>query len=315
MALALLAFAGWLIWRDVRDLRLSDVLRAVGSTPKSAILLAVLFTFGSYGCLAVGEWTNLWLFGRRLPVLKTAACSFATNAISAAIGFGMATGSALRLRFYRWSGLRARQLAAATVSFSLSTYLAGLAALGLFVFSDPRPLARATGLPSPLISAAAVALASPSVLWFTAYPRRGRRLGLKTSHRAKALAAALGDWLLSGSVLFVLSGLRLEDLPPFLAVFCFGSLLGSIVGIPGGIGVLEATVLRLAGHGLPHETVAALILYRVVYFVGPLTLSLLGLGGWWLAFADRRIRCRRRAGRRVVERASTVQDGRGRPPG
>ena len=66
------------------------------------------------------------------------------------------------------------------------------------------------------------------------------------------------------------------DLAPFLAGFCLGSLIGSLAGIPGGVGVLEATVLRYGG-GAAHETAAALILYRAIYFLGPLAITAAGL--------------------------------------
>ena len=76
--------------------------------------------------------------------------------------------------------------------------------------------------------------------------------------------------------------------PAFLAVFCLGSLLGGLAGVPGGIGVLEATVLGLHVGSLPHASVAALILYRAVYLLGPAAVALIGLTGRRLVDALRR---------------------------
>lgn len=105
-------------------------------------------------------------------------------------------------------------------------------------------------------------------------PRRGR---VRIHDRLAALGAGLGDWVFFGSALFVLTSASLGDFPAFLAVFCLGSLLGGLTGVPGGIGVLEATVLGLHVGSLTHVTVAALILYRFIYFLGPAVLSLAGL--------------------------------------
>jgi uncharacterized membrane protein YbhN (UPF0104 family) len=59
-----------------------------------------------------------------------------------------------------------------------------------------------------------------------------------------------------------------------MSVFCLGSLIGSVSGVPGGLGILEAVMLGLQTrrHHV-HETAAALILYRAIYFLGPLVVT------------------------------------------
>ena len=106
---------------------------------------------------------------------------------------------------------------------------------------------------------------------------------------------------------FVLSPNELGAFSSFMAVFCLGSLVGSVSGVPGGLGVLDAVMLRLqTGRHHVHETAAALILYRVIYFLGPLALTLAGEAASQGVSVARLTAARHRSGgsgrRRLAER-------------
>jgi uncharacterized membrane protein YbhN (UPF0104 family) len=63
-----------------------------------------------------------------------------------------------------------------------------------------------------------------------------------------------------------------------LVIFLTATLLGTVSHAPGGLGVIEATMLI----GLPQfqreELLAALLTFRAVYFVLPVLLATLTLG-------------------------------------
>ncbi len=65
---------------------------------------------------------------------------------------------------------------------------------------------------------------------------------------------------------------------PVLVTFLLAAFLGTVSHAPGGLGVIEATMLI----GLPQlpreEFLAALLTFRVLYFVLPLCLAALSLG-------------------------------------
>ena len=83
----------------------------------------------------------------------------------------------------------------------------------------------------------------------------------------------MGDWLTSGAALFVLvPHPTLTGLAVFLVVFVLGSLVSAASGVPGGIGVFEAIVISLTPLvAQTHETAAALLVYRLIYSLGPAT--------------------------------------------
>lgn len=123
---------------------------------------------------------------------------------------------------------------------------------------------------------------TPAALWFLAFRRsRPAWLGGGTAAppsgktRAMALGVGLGDWLTSGAALFVLvPHPTLSGLAVFLVVFVLGSLISAASGVPGGIGVFEAIVISLTPLvAQTHETAAALLVYRLIYSLGPAALA------------------------------------------
>ena len=210
-----------------------------------------------------------------------AIASFASNAISIVMGFGVLSGAAVRLRTYAFAHLKPADIARLVVLLQAATFVSGVIALGISLLRWlPRALAK-----SPdgwLILARDLALLAPVALWFVLFraPGPDPQASRTVLDRVIALAAGLGDWVFSGAALFVLSWFVLSprDLgafSTFMTVFCLGSLIGSVSGIPGGLGVLDAVMLRLqTGRHHVHETAAALILYRVIYFFGPLAVTL-----------------------------------------
>jgi uncharacterized membrane protein YbhN (UPF0104 family) len=65
---------------------------------------------------------------------------------------------------------------------------------------------------------------------------------------------------------------------PVLVVFLAATLFGTLSHAPGGLGVIEATMLiGLAQFGR-EEMLAALLTFRALYFVLPLVLASLSLG-------------------------------------
>jgi uncharacterized membrane protein YbhN (UPF0104 family) len=86
---------------------------------------------------------------------------------------------------------------------------------------------------------------------------------------------SLLDWILSGAALFVLlPGADAYHFVGFLGVFMLGQVAGLIAQVPGGIGVFEAVVVATLRHSVPVPAIfAALIAYRVIYSLFPLTVA------------------------------------------
>ncbi len=85
------------------------------------------------------------------------------------------------------------------------------------------------------------------------------------------IAVTATDWLLAAAVLWVLLPDQMHiTYPHFLGIFMLGQGLGMVSHVPGGLGVFETVLLFSLGDGDRVALTAALLLYRLIYYVLPL---------------------------------------------
>jgi uncharacterized membrane protein YbhN (UPF0104 family) len=281
LSVVFFAIAAVLIYRQVSTITVSAFLAALAATNPFAIALSIVLTGASYLCLSGTEWLSLQALSHRLSYRQAAMVAIPAYALTNTAGFSPATGTALRLQLYARHGLSAGQSAAVAMLAGSAVSLSGLVAAGLLMVAAPSAFAAA--LHGRIWAALLVgaALLAPAGLWFWAFtPRAPRWLGgghpsLPVGRiRLVGLLAGVGDWLFSGAALFaLLPHPHLSTYPTYLAVYIAGCLLSAATGVPGGIGVFEAIVLGLSTmFSQVHETAAALLLYRCIYSLGPLSL-------------------------------------------
>ncbi|MDR3507207.1 MAG: lysylphosphatidylglycerol synthase domain-containing protein [Caulobacteraceae bacterium] len=290
-----LAGAAWLIHHVLRDFSWPLFIAALRATPTWAIVAAIVLTPASYVCLAVTEWFSLQSLGHRLSWHRAGRVAFASYAVSNSLGFSLATGTATRLRLYSVWGLSAAAITSVALLAGAAVSLSGVVTAGLGLLIRPAPFAEVFHWPRWIIEGIGLALLAPGVLWFAVLRRPAAEadtaaLAHTRSGRAFALLAGVADWALSGAALYVLlPHPTLAGFPEFIAVFVLGSLVSAATGVPGGVGVFEAVVLGVSMLvARTQETATALILYRVIYSLGPLLAMSLGLGG--LHMIQRRLR-------------------------
>lgn len=276
-AVAVFGAAIWLLRRELGAANLAAIVQGFRSTPIWAVGVAIGATAASYLCLAGSEWWALACIGRKLSGWKIGLVTFVSYALSNGLGFSLATGAACRLRFYRAWGLPGSEIASVTLLAGAAVTLSGAVTAGLALLLVPK-------MPAA-IYLLGLGLTAPAWLWIGRLPPSLRILpkvaltNPKLQLRIPALGAAIFDWVLSGLALFILlPDASADQFAGFLAIFILGSVVSAASGIPGGLGVFEAIVLALSHRfAQPHDTVAALVLYRVIYSIGPLTLTAVGL--------------------------------------
>jgi uncharacterized membrane protein YbhN (UPF0104 family) len=103
---------------------------------------------------------------------------------------------------------------------------------------------------------------------------RGHTIELPTFQMAGLqLLMGAGNWLLMASIIFVLLQQRIT-FSDVLSALLLGAVAGVITRIPAGLGVLEAVFVALFSQQMPkHELLAALVAYRLVYFIAPLAVA------------------------------------------
>lgn len=277
--LAAIVGAAYLLYRTWSQYSFDDVMRALTSIPKTNLALGLLFAACSYACLTCNDWLGVRYAGRPLPFRQTALASFTGLSIGHNVGLAALSSGAVRYRFYSRWGLGGEEVAkvivfcGATVGLGLST----LGALGLFL--RPEDAARMTGLDSSTITIVAfLCLAFPALYLLLSATLR-QPLRIRRWHFDMPVFKLAFGQVIVGTVNFAFVAACLHQMLSALGDVSYfrvatASVTANIAAIvshvPGGLGVLEATIV----HVLPGaESIAAVIAYRVIYYFIPLLIG------------------------------------------
>ncbi|HEY9382633.1 MAG TPA: lysylphosphatidylglycerol synthase domain-containing protein [Gemmatimonadales bacterium] len=289
LGLLLLGGALWVVRGELGEHSLREVLATLRSLPLSRVALSLLATVIGYAALSGQDLLALHWLGARLPARKALLAGFEGFAFANTLPLAVVAGGAVRARFYAGSKLSKAEIAD-LVLFNTATYALGLlAATGIAFTLEPAAIPGLLGLPvhstRPL---GLVALALLGLfLWWSARGGPTLRVGKRTLRPTPIgmslarLGVSLLDWVFSGLALYLLlPHADAYHFMGFLGVFMLGQIAGLLAQLPGGIGVFEAVMLRVLGRSSGVAAVlAALLVYRVVYFLLPLIVATVILAG------------------------------------
>ena len=290
LVVAVLGFAIYALIKQVRGLDPAEVLTALHSLQAVALIAAVGFLALCYVAYAAMELLSAAHAGKTLTIPQAVGMAVVAQGISLTTGKGVLVAGAVRVRILgRW-GFDVAQ--AILITFLVSLHgNAGLAFLIAVVCLMFGPWAWAWWVGLLVLGGVGVwlvicAYAQPFMLpeKFTGgrtitppHVRdalRGIGIGV-----VEKLACALLAWeLLPGD-----PGIALGT---FLAVILVALAVARFSQVPGGLGVLEVTVIGLWPVPIdPYkaELLAGLLAFRMAYYIVPLliALPLLAFLGWW----------------------------------
>ena len=258
-----------------------DVLR----TPPRQLGFAVLLTVLNYAILTGYDLIAFAYIGRRLARGRIMLASFLAYAIANNVGFAMLSGASVRYRFYTRWGVTAAELSRIVFSYSVTFWLGLLALGGLSLALSPLP--RAHEMPAhELVAPVGWLLMLTSVAYVIATILRRQPIRIRTFElplpspriAVAQLTISVADWALAGAVLYVLLPPSHLTFAGLLGAFLAAQLLGLASHVPGGVGVFEGLMVLLLKPFLSSaELLPALIVYRAVYYLLPLTAALIVL--------------------------------------
>lgn len=270
---------------ELRTVTWHDLTGDILNTPPRQLGWAVLLTALNYATLTGYDLLAFAYVGKRLARGRIMLASFLAYAIANNVGFAMLSGASVRYRFYTRWGVTAHELSRIIFSYSVTFWLGLLALGGLSLALSPLP--RASEMPAhQLVAPVGWLLMLTSVAYLVATivrrePIRIKRFELPLPSPRIALAQlsiSVVDWALAGAVLYVLlppSNMTFLDL---LGAFLAAQLLGLASHVPGGVGVFEGLmVLLLKPFVTSAELLPALVVYRAVYYLLPLTAAVVVL--------------------------------------
>ena len=284
LRIGLLALACWALRRELVGVDPRALVTQLRSYGWPHVVAGIAFTALSFLTLGIIEIVALRRAAAESPVPQRAGMTtaFIANAFSQSIGLALLTGAAVRLRAYVRYGMNAIGVGRVSAFVTLTVTL-GLLATGAIAFlGSSAPLSIGGVLIPVRLVGAALALTTLAYLaWSMAGTRavvgRGAwRIGRPSpALAATQLSLASADWLVTGTILFVLlpTSLGLGWLA-VLRVYLVAQTVGSLSHVPGGAGVFELLVLSLfaplTGPAGRAAIVASLVMFRALYYLVPL---------------------------------------------
>jgi uncharacterized protein (TIRG00374 family) len=293
----------WEQWREV----------LLGQADWRLVLVALVLTAVSYGCLSYSFAAISRIFGVRLSRRDLFEIGFVSYALSHLVASGGAAGYSLRVLLIKRRSLPVRDVLAASLFHSMlnNLLLFALVPIGLIYLL--------TNYPLPWTSAVSIGAVAGMLLFLIVLmaavffvgtfrsivlgmvdlgwhkvTRRSIERQLKdldsTLRRANVaihdrptllvwpLVLVIADWVSAVAVLGFCFGALGDPLEPGLLLtgFSIGVVVGLLSMVPGGLGVQEgsmAAVYTLLGG--PFEQAAlATVLFRIVYYLVPFLVSL-----------------------------------------
>ena len=282
VGVALFGLAILVIHRELAGLDLRTVLARLAGLKATALLLAVLATAGSYAGLTWYDGLALRWIGRPMPQRRVAFAAFTSYALAHNVGFALLSGGAMRYRLYGDWGLGMVEVAKITAFVGMTTTLGMAAIMGVAGLGEGGRLAELAHLPGwagpalgtllLLVPAVYLALAASGVGRITV---RGHVVAIPALPIALGqIGVSLIDNFLAAMALYVLLPAHAGFGPlGFLGLFAVANLIGLVSHVPGGVGVFDAVVLLAVPDAANGGTAAALVAFRLIYYLLPLLLA------------------------------------------
>lgn len=265
-----------------RKVNWQEVLQVITHYNRFAILTAVTLTIVSYLTYGVYDLIGQAYCGHKLQKRQVMLVAFICYAFNLTLSTWIG-GVAMRYRLYSRLGLQSRTITR-IFSLSIATNWLGYVLVSGVVFSlgmvqvpsgwfIGRGSLRIVGI--GLLAFVIVYLALCTFSKRRRWTIKDNKLALPSLRMAIfQFSVSSANWLVMGAIIWLLLAQKV-GYPQVLGVLLISSIAGVVIHIPAGVGVLEAIFLALlAKEPVSHGTViAALIAYRMIYFIAPLLLA------------------------------------------
>jgi len=271
----------WLLVEQGRAIEWHEVFAALRAYPLPSLLSAAALAVLSFALYSCFDLLGRHYTGHGLRIPTVMLVTFTSYALNLNLG-SLVGGVAMRYRLYSRLGLQVGVITRVMTLSMLTNWMGYLLLAGvLFGFFTPAlPPDWKIGsgglqlLGFVLLGTAAAYLGLCAFSRRRSYLVRGHELELP-SLRLALLQITMGaaNWLIMGGVVFLLLQQKIAY-PTVVSVLLVAAVAGVITHVPAGLGVLEAVFVALLSHQVPsHQLLAALLAYRVLYYLAPLAVA------------------------------------------
>jgi len=277
--LAAVCIAAFLVYRSLGRYTFDEVADAAQAIPIDRLGAALIFVAASYLCLTGFDTLAVRYVKRPLVWRQSALASFCALSIGHNVGMAALSSGAVRYRFYSRWGLTGAEIAK-VIGFCGITVGLGLSSLAAIVLLlDLGPDTDLFGIGQETRVAAGLACLAGPVAYLLVcvfkIPVRFRKWRLDPPSPGLAMAQ-IGI----GTLNFACVAAAIHQLMAVFGDISYFEVAGAYVTanvaslishVPGGLGVLEATMLGILPGA---KIIGALVAFRVLYFFVPLMIGL-----------------------------------------
>ncbi|KAA0971176.1 UPF0104 family protein [Aureimonas fodinaquatilis] len=284
IGLAAVIFSGWLLYHEVRGLSLDDILTSFQAITGTQWALSIGAAIVAYTMLAFYDQLALRHLKANVPFPFILATSFATYALSHNIGASVFSGAVVRYRAYTSKGLSVSKVALliAFCSFTFALGVLIVTSVSLLFYPEAVKGYVDIGTTIPRLVACGI-LVLVGLYVFGSFagfrPLRIGRFELHYPERSvvlRQLFIAPAEIVAAAAIIYF--ALPPENHPGFamvVAIFVISFSLALISHAPGGLGVLEVAFLTGLEKVPETEVLAALLVFRILYFLVPFAIAIL----------------------------------------
>lgn len=288
LSISIIAIAAWVLYRKLHDINVAKVLNAMSTVDYSDVALAALFVAGGYFTLTFYDLFALRTIGKsHIPYRIAALSGFTSYSVGHNVGATVFTGGAVRYRIYSHWGLTAMDVAKICFVAGTTFWLGNVTVLGVGIAWHPEAASAIDQLPVWFNRGLGIALLVGLVCyvaWVWRTPRVVGRDNWKVqlpNGPLTLLQILIGIFDLGFCALamyMLMPTTPYLDFVSIAVIFITATLLGFISHSPGGLGVFDAAMLIALSQYDKEELLAGLLIFRLLYYITPFTLSLVILG-------------------------------------
>jgi uncharacterized membrane protein YbhN (UPF0104 family) len=289
ISIAIAVGAIFALTHALKHINYDQVFAIIRGTHFHVIALALMLVTASYGSITLYDWLALHTMGRKdIPYRIAALASFTSYPIAHGIGAVALVSPIIRYRIYSGNGLGALGVANVCFLTGLTFWLGNMTALGFSLLYEPTAISVIDHLTPGINRLLALALLSgvgAFVAWSWFFPQnigKSRWVVWLPSGPLVLLQIVVGllDLTVAVVLIYVLVAAGLDvGLFRLMAVFIAATLLGFASHSPAGLGVFDATILIGLGSESREPLLAALLMFRLLYHLVPLSIALVLFGG------------------------------------
>ncbi len=273
--------AVWLLYYELRKYDFQKVLESVQALSLPQIGIALGLTVLNYIILIGYEYQAVRAIGHPLHVNRIALGSFIGSAVSLNVG-ALLGGTPVRIRLYNSWGMSAVEITKLMAMLAITFWVGAMALAAIVFIYDPIPVPEDLHLPftdaRPLgyvLAVVVICYLSLSLIHKTPIVIRNHQFtlpGFKLTLSQIAIASL--DQLVAAGVMYSLMAKAIQiPYAEFLGLYLLTVVAVLITHVPGGVGILELIMLKFV-PSTDHESIAAaLIMFRIIYFLMPLVLA------------------------------------------